>query len=324
MVDKILVPVLSLSGLGLVFGSLLAYASQKFAVEVDERIPLVNDTLPGANCGGCGFAGCGAFAAAVVEGKAPVDGCPVGGAGTSAAIAEVMGVAVDNAERKIARVLCNGTDEQTKEKYAYYGVTDCIAASKLGGGSKSCAYGCLGLGTCAKACPFDAIKMENSIAVIDADKCTACGQCVTACPKNVIELIPESRTTWVMCKSKDKGKEVRAVCGTGCIGCKLCEKACKFDAVHVVDNIAIIDYEKCVNCNQCVVKCPKNIINGKAEVKKAYIHEDKCIGCTICKKQCKFDAVEGELKGKHKIVEENCVGCALCAVKCPKKCIEMR
>ncbi len=264
MIDKIIAPVLSLGGMGLLFGSLLAYASQKFAVEVDERIPLVSEALPGANCGGCGYAGCGAFATAVVEGKAPVDGCPVGGASVASNVAEIMGVTVDATERKIARVLCNGTNNVAKEKYEYYGAMDCVAASKLGGGPKSCAYGCMGLGTCVKACQFDAIKIENGIAVIDPDKCTACGKCVNACPKSVIELIPESSKTWVMCKSKDKGKDVRALCDTGCIGCKICEKQCKFDAIHVVDNIAIIDYEKCVNCNQCVVKCPKNIINGKA------------------------------------------------------------
>lgn len=310
--------------MGLLFGSLLAYASKKFAVEVDERIPFITEALPGANCGGCGFAGCAAFAAAVVEGKAPVNGCPVGGAACAAKIAEIMGVKAEASERKIARVLCNGTCDQAKDKFDYYGVTDCVAAAKLGGGQKSCAYGCLGLGTCVKACMFDAIKIENGIAVIDKNKCTACGKCAAACPKNVIELIEESRETWVMCKSKDPGKEVRKVCDTGCIACKICEKACKFDAIHVVDNVAVIDYEKCVNCNQCVIKCPKKIIHGKSETKKAFIHEEDCIGCTICKKQCQFDAVEGELKGKHQIIEENCVGCELCAQKCPKKCIEMR
>jgi electron transport complex protein RnfB len=324
MINEIVAPVLSLGGLGLAFGSLLAYASKKFAVEVDERVPKVTEALPGANCGGCGYAGCGAFAVAVVEGRAPVDGCPVGGAACASAVAEIMGVTVEQSERKVARVLCHGTKDKAREKYEYYGIEDCVAASKLGGGGKSCAYGCTGLGTCVKVCQFDAIKIENGVAVVDAEKCTACGKCVSACPKNIIELVPESQATWVMCKSKDKGKDVKEHCDVGCIGCKICEKTCKFDAVHVIDNIAIIDYDKCVNCSQCVMKCPKKIIHGKPEIKKAYIHEDACIGCTICSKQCKFDAIEGELKAKHKIIEEKCVGCEQCVVKCPKKCIEMR
>lgn len=324
MIDKILAPVLSLGGMGLAFGALLAYASQKFAVEVDERVPMVLEALPGANCGGCGYPGCGGLAAAIVEGKAPVNGCPVGGAACAAAIAKIMGVTVEDTERMVAKVLCHGTKDKAKEKYEYYGIDDCVAASKLGGGPKSCPYGCTGLGTCVKVCQFGAIKIENGIAVIDPEKCTACGKCVKACPKNIIELIPASQETWVRCKSKDKGGEVKNYCDVGCIGCKICEKTCKFDAVHVVDNIAIIDYSKCVNCSQCVVKCPKKIIRGKAEIKKAYINEDACIGCTICKKQCKFDAVEGELKNKHRIIEDKCVGCEQCAIKCPKKCIEMR
>ncbi|WHH61039.1 RnfABCDGE type electron transport complex subunit B [Petroclostridium sp. X23] len=324
MIDKILAPVLSLGGMGLAFGSLLAYASQKFAVEVDERVPLVIEALPGANCGGCGYAGCGAFAAAVVEGKAPVNGCPVGGASCAANVAEIMGVTAGEEERKIARVLCQGTKDNAREKYEYYGVDDCVAASKLGGGSKGCAYGCTGLGTCVKVCPFDAIKIQNGIAVIDEKKCTACGKCVSACPKNIIELVPESAATWVVCKSRDRGPEVKTHCDVGCIACKICEKACRFDAIKVENNIAVIDYSKCVNCSQCVVKCPKKIIHGNRDMKKAYINEEACIGCTICTKQCKFDAIEGELKNKHKIIEDKCVGCGQCVVKCPKKCIEMK
>jgi len=323
MIDQILAPVISLGGMGLAFGALLAYASKKFAVEVDERIPAVIDVLPGANCGGCGYPGCSGLAAAIVEGKAPVNACPVGGSACAAAIAGIMGVTTEETERMVARVLCYGTKDNAREKYEYYGISDCTAAAKLGGGSKSCAYGCTGLGTCVKVCKFGAIKIENGIAVIDPEKCTACGQCVGACPKKIIELIPASQSTWVKCKSRDKGGDVKNYCSVGCIGCKICEKACKFDAVHVIDNVAVIDYEKCVNCSQCVIKCPKKIIQGKLETKKARINEKLCVGCTICKKQCKFEAIEGDLKIKHKVIEDNCVGCEQCVLKCPKNCIEM-
>ncbi len=264
MIDKIIAPVVSLGGLGLLFGAVLAYASQKFAVEVDERVEKIMEILPSANCGACGYAGCGGYAAAVVEGKAPINGCPVGAAGVSDEVAKIMGVKAEiNSVKNIARVMCNGTCDKAKEKYEYIGVVDCLAASKLGGGSKGCSYGCLGLATCVKACLFDAITIKNGIAVVNKDKCTSCGRCISACPKKIIEFVPENQDTWVMCMSKDKGKDTKAVCTTGCIACKICEKACEYDAINVVNNIATIDYDKCVNCNQCVLKCPQKIIRGK-------------------------------------------------------------
>ena len=268
MLNQIVIPVVSLGGLGLVFGSLLAYASHKFAVEVDERVEKINEALPAANCGACGYAGCAAFAAGVVAGDAPANGCPVGGSAIANEIADIMGVATQDVSKSIARVLCNGTCDKAQDKYEYYGVSDCVAAAKLGGGPKACQYGCLGLGTCVRACQFDAIVIKEGIAVIDEKKCTACGKCVKVCPKRVISLMPEKSQTWVMCKSNDVAKEVRNVCATGCIACKLCEKACKFDAVHVENNVATIDYEKCVNCNQCVIKCPKHIIRGRVRKMK--------------------------------------------------------
>lgn len=325
MIENIVAPVVSLGGMGLAFGLLLAYASKKFAVEVDERVEKISEILPSANCGGCGYAGCSAFANAVVEGKAPVNGCPVGGVDSASAIAEIMGVSVDSSVKQVAKVLCNGTCDKTKEKFDYYGATDCVAASKLAGGSKTCSYGCLGLGSCVDACKFDAIVVEDGIAKIIPENCVACGKCIEICPKNIIEFVPgENQETFVLCKSKDKGKDVKSYCEVGCIACKICEKQCKFDAIHVIDNVAVIDYEKCVDCGQCVVKCPVGIIEGKTDNKKAVINEDNCIGCTICKKQCKFDAIEGEVKAKHKVIEENCVGCGLCVEKCPKKCIELK
>ncbi len=264
MIDKIIAPVLSLGGLGLLFGAALAYASKKFAVEVDERVEKIIEILPAANCGACGYAGCAGYATAVVEGKAPINGCPVGASGVIDEVSKIMGVeAGANSIKNIARVMCNGTCDKAKDKYEYRGVEDCVAATKLGGGFKGCSYGCLGLGTCVRACPFDAITIENGIAVVDEEKCTSCGKCIIACPKAIIEFVPQDQSTWVMCMSKDKGKETRAVCSTGCIACKLCEKACEFDAIKVEDNIARIDYDKCVNCNKCVVKCPQNIIRGK-------------------------------------------------------------
>jgi electron transport complex protein RnfB len=315
-INSIILPVASLGGLAVLFGVILAYASKKFAVEVNPKTAEVREALPSANCGGCGFAGCDAFAEAVVSGKA---------SSLAARIAEIMGVEAESSERQVARVICAGDCNSAKEKYEYQGIEDCKAAEALAGGSKSCRFGCTGLGTCVKACPFDAIHVINGVAVVDEDKCTACKKCIAVCPKNIIELVPISKEVRVLCKNTEKGKEVMSYCKVGCIACQKCVKACKFDAIIFENNLARIDYSKCTNCMMCAEACPtKTIYANFNNRKKAFIHEDKCIGCTICKKQCNFDAIEGELKSTHKVLEDKCVGCSKCYEKCPKDAIEMK
>ena len=184
---SILFPVLSVGGMGVVFGACLGVASEVFKVEEDPRIGEILAVLPGANCGGCGFPGCGGCAGAIVAGTAPVNACPVGGAAAAEKIGAIMGVEASSAEPVAAFVKCGGTCEKAKDKYEYFGIDDCNFAVQLaGGGSKSCSYGCLGLGSCKKACAFGAIEIVDGIAVIDKDKCVACGKCVSACPKHII------------------------------------------------------------------------------------------------------------------------------------------
>ena len=244
-ITSILYPVLSVGGLGLVFGAGLGFAGKVFAVEEDPRIGQVVECLPGANCGGCGFPGCNGLASAIVAGTAPVNGCPVGGAAAAAKIAVVMGVSAGETEKMVAHVNCKGTCTNAKSKYEYVGISDCTMASQLAsGGAKGCSYGCLGLGSCVKACAFGALSIVDGIAVVDEEKCVACGKCVKACPKHLVVLKPASKKTVVNCSSKDMGKTVIANCSVGCIGCKICEKNCKFDAIHVENNIARIDYSK--------------------------------------------------------------------------------
>ena len=177
-------------------------------------------------------------------------------------IAAIMGVSAGAAEKKVAFVKCKGTCDKANVQYNYYGIDDCvkIAAAVPGSGSKACSYGCLGSGSCVKACPFDAIHIVDGIAVVDKEACKACGKCIAKCPHHLIELAPYEQKHLVQCSSKDKGKDVMSVCSVGCIGCKMCEKVCESDAVHVVDNIAHIDPEKCTNCGKCAEKCPKKII----------------------------------------------------------------
>lgn len=267
--QNILYAVATLSVMGIAFGCLLAFASKVFAVKVDERIPAVQECLPGANCGGCGFPGCNGLATAIVEGRAPVNQCPVGGAPVAAKIAAIMGVDAGASDKMVAHVHCDGGCNANK-RFNYEGVEDCLGAMKVAGGPMECAFACIGLGTCEKACPFDAIHVVDGVAKVDNEKCTACKKCVVSCPKALIDLVPYKNKVRVDCSSKAKGPVVMSACKVGCIGCKMCEKACKFDAIHVVDNVAIIDYSKCVGCKMCAKACPRHIIEGvPAEAAKA-------------------------------------------------------
>ncbi len=254
-------------GTGLVISVLLGIASEKFKVPIDEKEVAVRECLPGNNCGGCGFAGCDALAKAIACGEAAVNACPVGGASAAAKIGEIMGVEADDTARKVAFVKCAGDCEKAKQKYIYSGNEDCVSALSVpGGGPKACSYGCTGFGSCVKVCDFDAIHVVDGVAVVDQEKCVACGKCVATCPKALIELVPyeapdvKRKKPRVHCNNKEKGKAVKDVCSVGCIGCMLCQKQCNFDAIHVENNIARIDYEKCKACGLCVKKCPCKII----------------------------------------------------------------
>lgn len=260
-ITAILVAAVVVGGVGILIGFFLGISGEKFKVEVDEREEAILEVLPGNNCGGCGYAGCSGLAAAIVKGEAPVNQCPVGGAPVAAKVGEIMGVAAEEGARQVAFVKCAGTCEKANRDYEYTGNEDCGAMAFVpNGGPKSCNYGCLGYGSCVKACPFDAIHIVDGIALVDKEACKACGKCVAACPKHLIELVPYDAKHLVQCSSKDKGKDVMKACSVGCIACHLCEKNCPSDAIHVEDNIAYIDQTKCTGCGICAQKCPKKII----------------------------------------------------------------
>ena len=273
----ILIPIAIFAGLGLVLGLLLAFASKIFFVEGDEKADSVAELLPGANCGGCGYPGCAELAKEIAKGSAPVTACLACSLETVNKIAEVMGVTVTEAPvRMRAQVMCSGTGSLSARKYIYDGVKDCIAAAKLGGGDRVCPNGCTGLGTCVRACKFGAIKIIDSVAVIDYKKCEGCGACVNACPKHIIKLIPYNSAHWVGCMSVDKGAITRKYCDVGCIACKICEKSCPTKAITVNNTIASIDYSKCIGCDICVEKCPRNIIwSAKVQESRLVIQREK-------------------------------------------------
>ena len=274
MTTTVILAVAVLGGLGVVFGFVLAFAAKAFAVEKDPREEAISECLPGANCGGCGYAGCGGYAAAVVKGEAPVNACAAGGAAVAAQIGEIMGVAAGDSVKMVAAVHCSGGGAD-KAKYEYIGVHDCLAAARLpGGGPMACQFGCLGMGTCEKVCPFDAIHVVDGVAKVDEDKCKACNKCVDICPRHIIALEPykTKRHVTIPCSSKAKGPAVTKVCSDGCIGCSMCAKACPKEAINMVDNLAVIDYDKCIGCGICAQKCPRKLItvDGKVpEIKPA-------------------------------------------------------
>ncbi len=262
MMIEILIPFLILAVMGLLFGIGIGLVSKKFSVPQDPKFPLIRDALPGANCGGCGYAGCDAYAKAVVSGEAPINACAVGGEAASQKMAEVLGVKVQAVEKEVAYVQCSGECGVVHEKMRYDGVASCLEASLVpGGGPKSCSYGCLGFGTCVKVCKFNAIHVENGLAKVDESKCVGCGACVSVCPKNVIRLVAKRQRVRVQCSGQDRGKEVRELCSAGCLGCTLCVRQCESGAIAMAGNVARIDTNKCTQCGKCVEKCPAKVIH---------------------------------------------------------------
>ncbi len=268
MVD-ILIAIAILGGLGLVFGLVLAIASKVFYVETDPRLDALNEVLPGANCGGCGYAGCGGYAQAVLEGKAPVGQCLAGGDECAQKMAEIMGVKAETVARRVAMVRCTGyrqTDDNgnpigLKMKGYYEGVHDCVAATKVAGrGPTICKFGCLGFGNCVKACKYDAIHIVDGVARVDFDKCVGCMSCAAACPRGIITSVEYGSDVIIGCASHAKGSVTMRGCTKGCVGCGMCVKICPKDAITIDRNLAVIDYSKCDGCGLCATVCPKHMI----------------------------------------------------------------
>ncbi|MGG6544200.1 UNVERIFIED_CONTAM: Fe-S cluster domain-containing protein [Prevotella sp. 15_C9] len=265
----ILIAVIVLGAIALVAAVVLYIISKKFAVDEDPRLETVTEALPGANCGGCGFPGCGGMADALVKGAdaGSIEGlfCPVGGQEVMEQVADILGMAVAKTDPMVAVVRCHGTCENRPRVVEYNGMRTCAAIHSTGAGETACGFGCLGCGDCVEACGFDAIHMnpDTGLPEVDDDKCTACGACVKACPRNIIELRkkgPKNRRIYVRCVNKDKGAVALKACKAACIGCGKCLKACAFDAITIDNNLSYIDYNKCKMCRKCVDACPTHAI----------------------------------------------------------------
>ena len=248
--------------LGLIVGLVLGVFSEVFKVEVDERISKIRAELPGNNCGGCGYPGCDGLASAIANGSEKPNACPVGGSAVAEKISAILGVSNEAVLRKVAVVKCQGSCKNTEKRYNYHGSMDCLSASlSANRGDKACYYACIGYGSCASACKFGALSIVDGVAVVDKEKCTGCGACAKICPLKLISLVPYDKKHIVLCSSYDKGQVTNKECKVGCIACGICQKNCPDNAIEVKNNLAIMNFEKCSDCEVCSSKCPRKIIS---------------------------------------------------------------
>lgn len=259
---EILTAVIPVVIIGIICAAVLVIASKLMAVKEDEKFPVIRDCLPGANCGACGYAGCDGYAKALCENPdTPTNLCVPGADTVSRQLSEILGVEFADVVEQVAVVHCAGDCNKTQDKYVYKGIQSCAAAKLMYGGKGSCTYGCLGLGDCAKACPQNAICINDGVAHVNSKECIGCGICAKTCPNHLISLVADVEKVVVTCSNRDKGAVTRKVCSNGCIGCKKCERVCKSGAIKVVDNVAVIDYSKCNDCEDFGI-CAKNCTTG--------------------------------------------------------------
>lgn len=270
----VILSVFILGGVGFLCAIVLAIASRIFAVKVNPHIEAIANILPGANCSGCGFPSCYAYAQNMVENGAEPNRCVLA-TDKLDEISKVLGIKVAVAERRIATIKCQGAATTTK-RYEYGGLPSCQLASLYSKGDKLCSYSCLGFGDCVELCPFDALSIsERGTPLVNVEKCTGCGMCTTACPQNIITLIPREARVYIGCNSKDKGKVIRKICEIGCIKCSRCIKFCPENALSMQDSRVCIDYSRCISCGLCIEECPRKIIkdiNPQDEALKAVSH----------------------------------------------------
>lgn len=263
ILPSILLPVAIGGGVALILGVVIMITARIFAVPVNEKLESIKALLPGANCGACGYSGCEAYAVALANGEKDAGKCPVGGPDMALELAELLSLSKPDFVPRVAQVLCQGTTANTRKRYEYSGTPTCIAASGLFAGPNSCAYGCLGYGDCNAVCQFDAIRIDDGIAVVESDKCTACGMCVKACPKDLIRILPKHFNAYIVrCRNKWPGIQTRRICLVGCIGCQRCFKVCEFGAIAMDGPLAVIDQEKCTRCGKCLPACPTRAIKN--------------------------------------------------------------
>lgn len=313
----IIYPVILLASFGLVLGIVLGFASKKFHVFSEAMTQKIYATLPNVNCGACGYKTCLAFAKAVTEGKKEAVGCIPGGPETAHAIGDILGISVTPADPLMAVVHCKGGKNEAANRFVYDGIEDCHAAILTSNGPKTCIDGCLGLGTCVRACPFNAISVsKNQVAVVDPEKCTGCGACISSCPRSLIGLIPRVHKIFLACANHDRGSKVTSYCTAGCTSCTLCVKATPSGAIEMNDNLPILDYKTAENFVVAAHSCPEHCFVDLVKFRPKVNIDGKCDGCTECVSSCPTYAISGEKGIRHVVDKDKCIGCGLCLNTC--------
>ena len=257
LIIRALIP---LALIGVVVGIILGISGNRLRAKSGGIVEKLTTILPGTDCGACGFSSCEAFAESLAVKSVRPNKCSLADTATIVQLARMSGQKALRTQRMRAQIMCSGTSDLAPKKFKYDGIMDCVSVAQLGTGDKACPYGCLGYGTCVKTCPFNAIKVENGVAVVEYEKCIGCGLCADACPKHLIRMVPYDSEYWVGCHARSKGDIVKSYCGVGCIGCGICEENCSVDAIKLVNNLASIDYKKCIQCGTCFEKCPRSSI----------------------------------------------------------------
>lgn len=249
-----------IAGLAVLFGLLILIVTKVCHIDEDKKVAAILEHLAGANCGGCGHSGCSGFAECLACGKASLSDCKVTSDEEKQIICQIAGIEMSNEEPTVAVVRCAGGKDAV-DKFDYVGYEDCLSQTVIMGGDKLCTSSCLGGGSCTSVCPVGAIKVnEQGVAFVDKTICTSCGACINKCPRLVIDRIPAKAPIYVACSSKCKAREVMNMCKSGCIGCGLCARSCPNGAITMVDNLPVIDYDKCTGCLTCVSKCNRKIL----------------------------------------------------------------
>jgi Na+-translocating ferredoxin:NAD+ oxidoreductase RNF subunit RnfB len=263
MINEIAIALIILTGLGLLFATILAVAYKKLKVYEDPRIDQVEEMLPSSNCGACGEPGCRAFAEKLVSGEVNPSKCTVSSPEGREKIADYLGMDVGEAEKIVARVLCAGGKNEAHNRADYKGgLSTCRGEAVVAGGTKECTWGCLGLGDCMEVCDFDAIHMsDDALPVVDIDKCTACGDCVDICPNDLFVLMPIEHKLLVQCRSLLEGDYATDKCSVACNACGRCAADAPPGLIEMKDNLAVINYEyNDMATPEVTRRCPTNAI----------------------------------------------------------------
>lgn len=301
------------------------FAASRIRSSFISRSDKVLGILPDFNCGVCGFKECLDFACSIGSGTGNPAGCLPGGPKTAHALADLLGIEAAIGDTMIATVHCKAGHE-ARDRAVYAGIRDCHAALLISNGTKTCMDGCLGLGSCVRSCPFDAIDInDNNVAVVNRHKCTGCGTCIAACPRALISLIPHVHKIYLACSNHDQGDEVTASCTAGCTACGECVAVTPSGAISIRNNLPQIDYyTPAENFVAAAYRCPSKCFVDQIKTRPRANIDTKCDGCGDCVGVCPVPgAIIGSKQSRHVIKKDLCIGCGRCLNVCRVRAISL-